>query len=164
MIDPKLLRQSPQEVKKNLARRGYAFKADNYMKLEEKRKLLQVEYENFQNQKNTISKQIGQDKVSGKDIKDLLLKVESCTKNLKTHEKELKKIQSKIGIIEFDLPNLLSEDVPDGKNENDNVEIRRWGDHRKFDFQPLDHVEIGTRLKLLDLIIKISIIDNDIVL
>ena len=88
MIDPKLLRQSPQEVKKNLARRGYAFKADNYMKLEEKRKLLQVEYENFQNQKNTISKQIGQDKVSGKDIKDLLSKVESCTKNLKTHEKE----------------------------------------------------------------------------
>ena len=150
MIDPKLLRQSPQEVKKNLSRRGYIFKADNYMKLEEKRKLLQVEYENLQNQKNTISKQIGQDKINGKDIKDLLSKVESCTKNLKTHEKELKKIQSKIEIIEFDLPNLLSEDVPDGKDENDNVEIRRWGDHRNFDFQPLDHVEIGTRLKLLD--------------
>ena len=150
MIDPKLLRQSPQEVKKNLSRRGYTFKVDNYMKLEEKRKLLQVEYENLQNQKNTISKQIGQDKINGKDIKDLLLKVESCTKNLKTHEKELKKIQSKIEIIEFDLPNLLSEDVPDGKDENDNVEIRRWGDHRNFDFQPLDHVEIGTRLKLLD--------------
>ena len=150
MIDPKLLRQSPQEVKKNLSRRGYAFKVDNYMKLEEKRKLLQVEYERLQNQKNTISKQIGQDKINGKDIKDLLSKVESCTRNLKTHEKELKKIQSKIEIIEFDLPNLLSEDVPDGKDENDNVEIRRWGDHRKFDFQPLDHVEIGTRLKLLD--------------
>ena len=150
MIDPKLLRQSPQEVKKNLSRRGYIFKADNYMKLEEKRKMLQVEYENLQNQKNTISKQIDQEKINGKDIKDLLSKVESCTKNLKTHEKELKKIQSKIGIIEFDLPNLLSEDVPDGKNENDNVEIRRWGDHRKFDFQPLDHVEIGIRLKLLD--------------
>ena len=150
MIDPKLLRQSPQEVKKNLSRRGYAFKVDNYMKLEEKRKLLQVEYENLQNQKNTISKQIGQDKINGKDIKDLLSKVESCTKNLKTHEKELKKIQSKIEIIEYDMPNLLSEDVPDGKDENDNVEIRRWGDHRNFDFQPLDHVEIGTRLKLLD--------------
>ena len=150
MIDPKLLRQSPQEVKKNLSRRGYIFKADNYMKLEEKRKLLQVEYENLQNQKNTISKQIGQDKINGKDIKDLLSKVESCTKNLKTHEKELKKIQSKIEIIEYDMPNLLSEDVPDGKDENDNVEIRRWGDHRNFDFQPLDHVEIGTRLKLLD--------------
>ena len=150
MIDPKLLRQSPQEVKKNLSRRGYAFKVDNYMKLEEKRKLLQVEYESLQNQKNTISKQIGQDKINGKDIKDLLSKVESCTKNLKTHEKELKKIQSKIEIIEYDMPNLLSEDVPDGKDENDNVEIRRWGDHRNFDFQPLDHVEIGTRLKLLD--------------
>ena len=150
MIDPKLLRQSPQEVKKNLSRRGYAFKVDNYMKLEEKRKLLQVEYENLQNQKNTISKQIGQDKINGKDIKDLLSKVESCKKILKTHEKELKKIQSKIEIIEYDMPNLLSEDVPDGKDENDNVEIRRWGDHRNFDFQPLDHVEIGTRLKLLD--------------
>ena len=150
MIDPKLLRQSPQEVKKNLSRRGYTFKVDNYMKLEEKRKLLQVEYENLQNQKNTISKQIGQDKINGKDIKDLLSKVENCKKNLKTHEKELKKIQSKIEIIEYDMPNLLSEDVPDGKDENDNVEIRRWGDHRNFDFQPLDHVEIGTRLKLLD--------------
>jgi len=150
MIDPKLLRQATADVAANLARRGFAFDAAGYLALEERRKLLQVETEELRNERNTSSKEIGKAKAAGEDIAPLLEAVKELGEKLEGHEAELQSIQVELRSIELGLPNLLQDDVPDGKDESDNAEIRRWGEPTDFDFGPKDHIELGEALGMLD--------------
>ena len=150
MIDPKLLRQATADVAANLARRGFAFDADGYLALEERRKKLQVETEELRNERNTSSKDIGKAKAQGKDIAPLLEAVKELGEKLDSHEASLQSVQSELRDIELGLPNLLQDDVPDGKEEADNAEIRRWGEAPSFDFDARDHIELGESLGLLD--------------
>ncbi len=141
MIDPKLLKQSTNEVSKNLARRGYVFDAEVYLSHEKLRKSLQVENEELKNKRNTVSKEIGIAKSKKKDASVLMKTSDEINSLLAKSEKKLNDVLSKINAIELDLPNLLSDKVPDGNNENDNEIIRNWGKKRSFDFSVKDHVE-----------------------
>ena len=150
MIDPKLLRQSVHDVAKNLARRKFEFDADAYLALEERRKSLQVDVESLRAEKNSSAKSIGKAKAQGEDIEPLLAAVKDLGDTLDQSETELQSLQTEIQEIELGLPNLLHDDVPEGSDEADNTEVLTWGDVPKFDFEPLDHVDLGSGLGLLD--------------
>ncbi len=150
MIDPKLLRNSAEDVKANLARRGFDFDADAYLALEEKRKALQVDTENLQSERNTRSKSIGQAKAKGEDIAPLLAAVADLGGRLEAGQSDLHAVQTELRDIELGLPNLLHDDVPDGSDEEDNIEIRRWGEKPQLEFAVRDHIELGEGLGMLD--------------
>jgi seryl-tRNA synthetase len=150
MIDPKLLRTAAAEVAANLSRRNFDFDVEIYGRLEEKRKSLQVDVEKLRAERNASSKSIGKAKAQGEDIAPLLAAVEELGAKLDTAEGELQAVQSALSDVELGLPNLLHDDVPVGADDSDNKEVGRWGEPRKFDFEPRDHVEIGESLKLLD--------------
>lgn len=150
MIDPKLLRQSTADVAANLARRGFEFDAEGYLVLEERRKALQVETEQLQSERNASAKRIGQAKAQGEDIAPLLAAVKDLGDRLEAGEKALQEVQGQLRDIELGLPNLLADDVPTGDSEDDNTEVRQWGEPAAFDFAPRDHIELGENLGQLD--------------
>ena len=150
MIDPKLLRQSAADVAANLARRGFEFDADAYLALEERRKALQVETEQLQNERNTSAKSIGKAKAQGEDIEPLLAAVKDLGDRLEASEKTLQEVQAELRDIELGLPNLLADDVPTGDSEDDNTEVRRWGEPGELGFAARDHIELGEGLGQLD--------------
>ena len=150
MIDPKTLRQSAADVAANLARRGYQFDADAYLALEERRKALQVETENLQSERNSSAKNIGKAKAQGEDIAPLLAAVKDMGDRLAECESALQEIQGQLRDIELDLPNLLDDSVPDGRDESDNTEVRVWGKPTELGFEPRDHIELGENLGMID--------------
>ena len=150
MIDPKKLRNSAKDVADNLARRGHQFDVDSYLALEEQRKTLQVDTETLRNERNTSAKNIGKAKSSGEDVGPLLAAVKNLGDRLDASEGKLREVQEAVKSIELGLPNLLHDDVPTGKDETDNEEVRRWGNVPDFDFEPKDHVDLGNALAMLD--------------
>jgi seryl-tRNA synthetase len=150
MLDPRRLRNELDQVADQLRRRGFELELARISELEAQRKELQVQTQDLQNERNTRSKSIGKAKASGGDIAPLLQEVADLGDRLKGAETQLAEIQNALQDIYLGIPNLPHKSVPDGKDENDNVEIRRWGEPPKFDFQPLDHVDLGARTGLLD--------------
>jgi seryl-tRNA synthetase len=150
MIDPKLLRQSAQDVAGNLARRNFEFDAAAYLALDERRKTLQVASENLRAEKNASAKRIGKAKAQGSDVAPLLAAVEDLGTRLQSAEAGLLDVQAELRSIELGLPNLLHDDVPAGSDETANTVIATWGKIPVFEFAARDHVEIGTRLGMLD--------------
>lgn len=143
MLDPKRLRNELPAVAAALGRRGFKLDTDAIGGLEQRRKALQTETQELQNQRNIKSKAIGKAKASGEDIEPLKAEVSQLGERLTAAEKELEAIQSKLDEIQWGLPNILHESVPEGRDETANVEVRKWGNPRKFDFQPKDHVDLG---------------------
>ena len=150
MIDPKLLRHSAADVAANLARRGFEFDTAAYLALEERRKALQVETEQLQSERNTSAKSIGKAKAQGEDIEPLLAAVKDLGERLEASESSLQAVQSELSDIELGLPNLLADDVPVGTSEEDNLEVRRWGEPVELGFTARDHIELGESLGQLD--------------
>ncbi|WP_251360196.1 serine--tRNA ligase [Kangiella sp. TOML190] len=150
MLDPKLLRTDIDAVAANLAKRGFELDVAAYSKLEEERKQIQVETQELQNLRNSSSKSIGQAKARGEDIQPLLDKVADLGAKLDAAKARQTQVMAQLDEIHYGLPNLLDESVPQGKDENDNVEVRRWGTPREFDFEIKDHVEVGENLGGLD--------------
>jgi seryl-tRNA synthetase len=150
MIDPKLLRQSAQEVADNMARRNFTFDAAGYLALDEKRKALQIDAESLRAKRNASAKNIGKAKAQGEDVAPLLAAVEDLGARLQEVESSLQAVQGDLSSVELGLPNLLHDDVPVGSDETDNKEVLRWGDLPEFEFTARDHVEIGTALGMLD--------------
>ena len=150
MIDPKLLRQSANEVAKNLARRNFEFDVDAYLALEEQRKSLQVDVESLRAEKNSSAKSVGKAKAKGEDIEPLLAAVKDLGDRLEKSEGKLQSVQTFLQMIELGLPNMLHDDVPSGTEESDNTEVLMWGDVPAYDFEPRDHVDLGAGLGLLD--------------
>ena len=150
MIDAKLLRQSASEVAKNLARRNFTFDADAYLVLEEQRKAVQVVVESLRAERNASAKSIGKAKAQGEDVEPLLAAVKDLGDRLEGAENKLQLVQAELTDIELGLPNLLHDDVPDGCDETENREVLKWGDLPEFDFEPLDHVDLGSGLAMLD--------------
>jgi len=150
MIDPKYLRQSTADAVANLARRGYQFDADAYLALEERRKALQIETENLQSERNSSAKNIGKAKAQGEDIAPLLAAVKDMGDRLAECESALQEVQVQLRDIELDLPNLLDDSVPDGRDESDNAEVRVWGEPTELGFKPRDHIELGENLGMID--------------
>ena len=150
MLDPRLLRTDLDRVVTNLARRGFEFDRDRFLELEEQRKAAQVEVERLRNERNTRSKSIGRAKAQGQDIAPLLAEVDSLGDELKRADAALAEAQSELDATMLGLPNVLHDSVPDGLDESANVEVRRSGEPREFDFEPLDHVALGEGLAGLD--------------
>lgn len=150
MLDPQSLRHDLEAVAAGLARRGYHLDTESYAAIEARRKALQVRTEELQNQRNVSSKSIGQAKARGEDIEPLLAEVARLGDDLKAAKEELEAIRHQLEALFFDMPNLPDPAVPDGKDEDDNAEVRRWGEPTALDFEARDHVELGERLGGLD--------------
>ena len=150
MLDPNLLRNELDLVASKLARRGFKLDVETIRQLEEKRKTLQVETENLQAQRNARSKAIGEAKARGEDISTLREEVNKLGEKLNSAKTELDKLLNQIKDISANIPNIPNDSVPDGKDENDNVEISRFGTPRTFDFPIQDHVALGERFGGLD--------------
>ncbi|MWP62831.1 serine--tRNA ligase [Gilliamella sp. Pas-s25] len=150
MLDPNLLRNELDLVANKLARRGFKLDVDAIGHLEEKRKVLQVETENLQAERNARSKAIGQAKARGEDITAVREEVNKLGEKLNSAKTELDILLNQIKDIASTIPNIPDDSVPDGKDENDNVEISRFGTPRTFDFPVQDHVALGERFGGLD--------------
>ena len=150
MLDPKFLRADLEEAKQRLASRGFELDVDTIKSLEEQRKALQIRTEQLQNDRNVRSKSIGKAKASGEDIQPLLAEVGKLGEELDAAKAELAELLTKIEDIALSLPNLPHPSVPQGKDEDDNVELKRWGQPKEFNFEIKDHVDVGEALNGLD--------------
>ncbi|RLA07669.1 MAG: serine--tRNA ligase [Gammaproteobacteria bacterium] len=144
MLDIKLVRQNPQNIKDKLLKKKFVFSVYDFKNLEQQRKQLQIETQNLQNEKNKSAKSIGKAKQQGEDIQPLLKEVEHLKTQLTNNENELSIILKKLHNLLSAVPNIPAEDVPIGDDENNNVEIKKWGNIPKFDFKPKEHSEIAT--------------------
>ncbi|MBB6521593.1 serine--tRNA ligase [Pseudoteredinibacter isoporae] len=150
MLDPKIVRTQAEDIAKALTKRGFDLDVATIQALEEERKEIQVKTEALQQERNSKSKNIGKAKAQGEDIAPLLKEVEDLKGSLQEAEQQLHAVQSKMDELLSGVPNVLHESVPEGNDEDDNVEIARWGEPRNFDFDVKDHVDLGSDLGGLD--------------
>ncbi|WP_415900976.1 serine--tRNA ligase [Neptuniibacter sp. QD48_11] len=150
MLDAKIVRANPEEVAQLLKKKGFEFPVDQFVELENQRKQLQVETENLQSERNTRSKGIGKAKAAGEDIQPLLAEVADLGNKLDAAKAELNSLQDNLDELLSGVPNIPSDEVPEGADEEDNVEVRRWGTPREFAFEPQDHVALGEKSGELD--------------
>ena len=143
MLDSKLLRTDLDNVAAQLAKRGFTLDTSALRALEEQRKTIQMKTQELQNERNIRSKSIGKAKARGEDIAPLLAAVSQLGDDLDAAKAEQDEVLTKIDAIASAIPNLLDESVPEGADENDNVELKRWGTPRQFDFKVKDHVDLG---------------------
>jgi len=143
MLDAKQLRSDLDNIATQLAKRGFTLDTTTINALEEQRKAIQVKTQELQNERNTRSKSIGQAKARGEDIAPLLAAVSQLGDELDAAKAEQDDVLAKINDIASAMPNLLDDSVPTGADEDDNVELKRWGTPRTFDFEVKDHVDLG---------------------
>ncbi len=148
MLDQNLLRKNLDEVVARLATRKFEFPVEKYNALESERKAVQSETEQLQAQRNAVAKQIGAAKKSGQDATELLKKGSEIASKLSDLEKRTEELKTALTDLLLTIPNLPHESVPVGKDETENVEVRRWGTPRNFDFEIKDHVDVGAPLGL----------------
>lgn len=150
MLDPKLIRSDLSSVAVQLKKRNFELDVATLDQLESRRKDCQVKTEELQSERNTKSKSIGKAKASGEDIQPLLDEVAGLGEKLDRAKAELNEIQQELDVILMGIPNLLHDSVPVGKDESDNVEVRRWGEPKVVDFEVKDHVDLGSLNQWLD--------------
>lgn len=146
MLDLNMLRKQLPEVVARLKSRGFDFPETEFNDLETRRKAVQTKTEELQAERNALSKQIGQAKRAGEDTTEIMARAAAIPEKLSTLEKELDEIRTKLEDLLLRIPNLPHESVPVGKDETENVEVRRWGTPREFDFPIKDHVDVGEPL------------------
>lgn len=150
MLEIQQLRTDLDSVTRQLAKRGYIFPTEAFNALEAERKTIQIQTQELQAQRNAASKKIGHAKSKGEDVSAIMAEVAHLGDALKQAETQLEQIQNSLQKILLEVPNLPHTSVPEGKNEEHNVQIRHWGEPRQFDFEIRDHVSIGEGLGLLD--------------
>ena len=150
MLDPQLLRNEIDTCATKLARRGFVLDVAALQSLEDQRKELQVETQRLQSERNSQSKSIGQAKAKGEDVSAILETVSKIGEQLKETDEKLKVVQQQIEDIVLTIPNIPDDSIPDGKSEEDNREDRKWGTPKEFDFDVLDHVDIGEKIGGID--------------
>lgn len=150
MLDAKLVRTQPREIAERLATRGFELDVARLESLENQRKSVQTRTEQLQAERNARSKSIGQAKQRGEDISPLLADVDRMGTELEEGKRELESIQAELDNLLLNIPNLPHESVPVGADEEGNVEVRRWGTPRRFDFEAKDHVALGEQHGWLD--------------
>ena len=153
MLDLKLIRSEPERVKAALARRGAAEQVDELLALDARRRQLLPEVENAQAERKTLSKQIGEAKQSGEEARaeELMATVQGLKETIESGKEELEGVDAKLGELALVLPNIPDPDAPEGMSEEDAALVREVGERPSFDFEPRDHLEIGTELDLIDM-------------
>ena len=150
MLDPKLIRSKTKKVAENLAKRDNDFDLGVFLDSEESSRKIQTEIETLRSEKNKLSKQIGSSGLDETSKEQTIEKVNKINDSLKASESDFEKISQEVKKLSLELPNLLDESVPKGKDENDNLEIRNWGEPKEFNFEPKDHTELGEKNGLID--------------
>jgi len=151
MLDIRVIREVPEKVKDALRKRGYDdTEVDKLLRMDTHRLELLRKVEELRNQRNVASKEIGRLKKQGKDITELQKQMKEVSEEIQALDKELRGINEKIRETLLMIPNIPHETVPVGSDENDNVEVRRWGNPREFDFEPLNHWDIAETLDIVD--------------
>jgi seryl-tRNA synthetase len=150
MLDPKRVRNQTEDIARRLAIKNFTFDTATFEQLEERRRGLQVRTETLQSEQNRKSKSIGKAKASGEDIQPLLDEVDDLKARKSDAEDQLRELQEELNHFLAAIPNVPDEDVPAGKDDDDNVELRTWGTPRAFSFEPQDHVALGEALNGMD--------------
>ena len=153
MLDLKRIRTNPEEIKKALANRGEDFREstiDEIIALDEERRNILVEVENLKSKRNQVSAEIPKLKKAGEDVAPIMAEMRELGDEIKKHDIKLSEINEKLDYIMLRMPNIPNPQVPEGETDEDNVEIKRWGDPTKFDFEPKAHWDLGIDLNLLD--------------
>jgi len=148
VLDSKTLRTDTENVARNLARRGFVLDLEAFRALDERRKVAQIEADKIRAERNANAKAVGIAKGKGEDASALMKRGEELTQQLSSAESALNGVQAESDHWLMGLPNLLHDSVPDGRDESANVEVRRNGTVRSFEFPPLDHADLGVRLGL----------------
>jgi seryl-tRNA synthetase len=151
MLDLKAIRSDSERIKAALARRGAAEQVDELLALDARRRELLPEVENAQAERKTLSKQIGERKQAGEDADELMRTVQGLKERIESGKEELERVEAKLGELALTLPNLPDPDAPEGMTEDDAVVLREVGERPQFDFEPRDHLEIGTELGLIEM-------------
>lgn len=150
MLDLKFMRENREQVETWLKQRGSDLTLDEFVKLDEERRVILGEVEALKNKRNNESAEIARLKKAKEDATDLIKAMGEVSAKIKELDEKLAEVDDKIKYIQMTIPNKLSPTTPIGKSEDENVEIRRWGEPRKFDFEPKPHWEIGEKLGVLD--------------
>ena len=143
MIDPKLIRHHTKIVLDSLSKRKNDFNLDEYLSTEEAARTIQTKVENLRSSKNKLTKTIGSSELDAEAKEKIVGEVHEINESLKESEATLEELSREVKNLSLQLPNVLHESVPEGDNEDDNVEIRQWGDIREFSFKPKDHTQLG---------------------
>lgn len=151
MLDLKLIRAEPERIKAALARRGAAEQVDELLDLDARRRELLPEIEGAQSQRKTLSKEIGEAKQRGEEASEQVARVQGLKETIESGSAELEQVEARLEEIGAALPNLPDPEAPDGDREEDAAVLREVGERRSFDFEPRDHLEIGTELGLIDI-------------
>lgn len=150
MLDIKFIRQEPDKVKAALARRKEEDKIDELLSLDQRRRDVLYEAEQLKSKQNAVSKEIPKIKKEGGDIAPIFAEMKELSEKIKGHDAELRELDEAIHALMLRIPNIPNPTVPDGDTDEDNVEIRRFGEPTKFDFEPQAHWDLGESLNILD--------------
>ncbi|HAH67169.1 MAG TPA: serine--tRNA ligase, partial [Gammaproteobacteria bacterium] len=142
MLDPKIIRKDSERVRDSLNRRASDFDLDSYIEIDQKNRDLISVVEELRSSKNAINKSIANPDLSDAERSDLISQVGQINQKLKDSEESLNDLSSQSRGMSLEIPNILDDSVPQGLNEEDNMEIRSWGEPPKFDFKPKDHSEL----------------------
>jgi seryl-tRNA synthetase len=151
VLDLKAIRSDPERVKAALARRGAAEQVDRLLALDARRRALLPEVENAQAERKALSRQIGERKQAGEDAEELMAAVQGLKQRVESAKEELEAVDAELGELALQLPNVPDPDAPEGMSEEDAVVIREVGERPEFGFEPRDHLEIGSRLGLIEM-------------
>lgn len=151
MLDPRFVRENPEKVAENLRHRGSdPGIIDEFLKIDAERRSVLLEVEKYRQQKNELSEKIARLKKEGTDVTSMTTEAKSISKAIKIKEERLRELEEKTKTLLLDIHNMHHESVPIGKDETENTEIRKWGEPRQFDFEPLNHWDIGEMLEIID--------------
>ncbi len=153
MLDLKRIRTNPEEIKKALSNRGEDFDTsviDEILVLDEERRKILVEVEALKGKRNQVSAEIPKRKKAGEDVTPIMEEMRLVGEAIKAHDARVSEIDEKINYIMLRIPNIPNPQVPDGATDEDNIEIKKWGEPTKFSYEPKAHWDLGTDLKLLD--------------
>ncbi|MEM2211717.1 MAG: serine--tRNA ligase [Nitrososphaerales archaeon] len=151
MLDIKLIRENPELIKEMLRKRGISFPLDRLINLDQTRRALITEVQKLKHQRNLVSEEIGNLKKQGMDISKKIVEMKDLSNKIQEIDYKIQEIEKEFNNLMLQLPNLIHDSVPEGKDENDNVVIRSWGEPTQFDFKPKDHIDLGLKLGLIDL-------------
>jgi seryl-tRNA synthetase len=151
MLDARFVRENPERVIESLQQRGYdAGVINDFLGIEDERRSLLLDVERLRQQRNELSEKISKMKKDGRDVSGETQEAKNVSESMKTKEERLKELDEKTKTFLLNIPNIPHESVPVGKNETENAEIRKWGEPRQFDFEPMNHWDIGGILEIID--------------
>jgi seryl-tRNA synthetase len=150
MLDARFVRENIVTVKRALEDRNYSLSLDEFLQFEEERRLLQRESEELRNKRNTVSEEIGKMRTQKQDASELIREMKSVSDRIRELDEKIKILEENTDEFLLVVPNIPHESVPLGRDETENAEVRKWGEPRVFDFEPLNHWDIGTILDIID--------------